>query len=406
MEVNFPSDFLWGASLSSYQCEGSNYNTDWYIWEKERGIENAGYACRHYSLFKEDFRLASQTGLNSLRISLEWARIYPEESRVSEDELNHYEKVIDTLISLGMEPVVTLHHFTNPLWFAERKGWMHPQNIDLFLKYVNKVVNRFRSKVKYWVVFNEPLVYIYYGFIEGIWPPGKKSLPLAYKSLRNILDACVLAYQEIKRIYGQDSGLCRVSIAKHVKEFEPCPYNNFGQNWFSACMVSKIFNFSSIDYLLRKRCLDFLGVNYYSKGYVRHKGLIGCECRHNSHKERKNAMGWHVCPEGFYRSLKRLKRFCLPVIITENGTAESQEHLYLNYLTSHLKSMARAYSEGINIKGYYWWSLMDNFEWDKGFCPKFGLYEVNFSTMERKMRAFAGEYSRICKTRRIDITNG
>ncbi|MDP2923676.1 MAG: family 1 glycosylhydrolase [Candidatus Omnitrophota bacterium] len=401
--MDFPSSFLWGAALSSYQTEGENFNTDWYLWEKKRELEPAARASNHYHLFENDFELAKELNFNCLRLSVEWARICPRYHIYSEKEFGHYKEVIGTLLSLNLKPIVNLHHFTNPIWFSERGGWLSSKNIDFFLHYLKKVVESFKTEVEYWLIFNEPLVYIYNSFVLGIWPPGRRSLIEAKKVLDNIISAYRVGYQEIKNIYSGNSTTAKVSFSKHMRIFSPCPTFNTGLNNFSAFLRDGIFNFRILDHLCKKGYLDFIAMNYYCKEYVKFKGLFGVGCDHGYHQERKNYLNWYVYPKGLYEFLIRLKRYNLPIIIMENGTAEKQNILYEDYLISHLKSVAKAISAGVNVQGYLWWSLIDNFEWHEGFGPRFGLIEVNYRDFSRKIRPFALTYAKICKENRLEI---
>jgi len=403
MQVEFPSSFLWGAAISSYQCEGGNYNCDWHSWEKEKGLEQAGLACDHYRLFEEDFRLAKELNLNALRFSVEWARICPHVSEFLQQELEHYCRVADSLCKLDIKPIVTLHHFTNPSWFSQSRGWVHSSNVEFFLAYLRRVVESLKDKVDTWIIFNEPLVYIYNGFIQGIWPPGEKSLRAAAKVLDNIKSAYVAGYQEIKRIYRGSGIEPKVSIAKNIRVFSGCPDLGFALNSLSAFARSRSFNFWILDYFYRKSCLHFVALNYYCREYTKFKGLLGRECRHKNHKQRRNYLGWSVYPQGFYDILVKLKKFGLPVIVTENGTAEDQDYFYENFLTGHLRSLAKAFSDGVDIAGYLWWSLLDNFEWDKGFGPRFGLIEVDYSDFKRRVKPFAHTYAEVCRHNRVNI---
>jgi beta-glucosidase len=402
-EIRFPSSFLWGAAISSYQTEGANYNSDWYLFEKERKIQEAGHAANHYELFPQDFKLAKELNLSAVRLSFEWARINPEPGIFLEEEINHYKEVIQTLKILGLKPFVTLHHFTNPAWFAKAGGFESSKNIDYFLGYLKTIAEEFKADINDWLIFNEPLVYVYNGYICGRWPPGVKSIPTAKKVLRNIISAYIDGYKEIKNIYDGSNTRSYVSLVNHIRKFSPCPNFNFGQNSVSAFIKDKLSNFDIINYLTKKSCLDYLAVNYYCKEYVKFKGLIGAECIHQFHKERKNYLGWYIYPQGLYELLKKLKNYNLPVYVMENGTAELEDSLYKEYLFSHLKCAAQAISEGVDIKGYFWWSLIDNFEWDYGFGPKFGLIGVNYDTFERRIKPFAYAYAKICKENRITI---
>ncbi len=403
MQIKFPSSFLWGASLSGYQCEGGNFNSDWFSWEKEKKLEEAGRACDHYNLFEKDFKLARELNLKSVRLSVEWPRIYPASNIVSEQEIAHYQKVIDCLLEQGIKPVVTLHHFTNPLWFMGEGGWLGPKSVDYFITYLKTIVGSLKDKVDTWLIFNEPLVYIYNGFLSGIWPPGKKSLVDARKALKNILNAYLVGYQEINSIYQGSLAKPQISLAKHFRVFSGCPEGNFLANSFSAFLRNKSFNFWMVDYLCRRRSLDFIGVNYYCKEYVKSKGLWGESCNYQNAPERVNHLGWNVYSQGFLKVLTAVSKFKLPIIVTENGTAEKEEGYYEDFLISHIKSLVKAREKGADIRGYFWWSLLDNFEWDKGFKHRFGLLDVDYQTMERKIRKFAFTYAKICKENTVDV---
>lgn len=402
-EINFPPSFLWGAAISSYQTEGANYNSDWCAFEKEKKIQEAALAANHYKLFLQDFKLAKELNLGAVRLSFEWARISPNPDVYLEEEIGHYKEVIQTLKALGLKPFVTLHHFTNPVWFSESCGFESSKNIDFFLKYLKKIVEEFKDDINNWLIFNEPLVYVYNGYICGRWPPGVKSIGTARKVLRNITSAYIDGYKEIKSIYRESDTDSYVSLVNHIRKFSPCPNFNFGQNSVSSYIKDKLSNFDIINYLTKKSCLDYLALNYYCKEYVKFKGLVGAECVHQFHKERKNYLGWYIYPKGLYELLKRLKKYNLPVYVMENGTAEAEDYLYKEYLVSHLKCVAEAISEGVDIKGYFWWSLIDNFEWDYGFGPKFGLIDINYNTFERRIKPFAYTYAKICKENKIEL---
>lgn len=401
--TDFPPSFLWGAAISSYQTEGGNYNSDWYLFEKEKQLHPAGSASNHYELFPQDFKLAKELNIRAVRLSFEWARICPEPGVYLEEEINHYKEVIETLKILGLKPFVTLHHFTIPEWAAKTGGFEYSKNVNYFLDYLKKIVEEFKDDVSDWLIFNEPLVYIYNGYICARWAPGIKSLGKAQKVLRNIISAYIEGYKEIKNIYKESGCISNVSLVNHIRKFSPCPNFNFGQNSVSALIKDKLSNFDIIDNLIKKSCLDYLAINYYCKEYVKFKGLVGQECQHQNHKERRNYLGWYINPQGFRELLTRLKRYNLPVYIMENGTAETEDSLYKDYLVSHLRSVAEAILNGVDIRGYFWWSLIDNFEWDCGFGPKFGLIDVNYDTFERRIKPFAYTYAKICKENRIEI---
>ncbi len=197
--------------------------------------------------------------------------------------------------------------------------------------------------------------------------------------------------------------LAYAAIAKHIRVFSGCPGMNCAFNSFSAFVRNKVFNFRMLEQLKSKHVLDFIALNYYCRDYSEFKGIIGKDCSHSFHKERKNQLGWNIYPQGLYEVLIKLKNFQLPVIITENGTAEIEEPYYEEYLLGHLRAMAKAYSAGVDLVGYLWWSLLDNFEWDKGFAPRFGLLDVDYKNMSRKIKPFAYTYAKIARENRIEI---
>jgi beta-glucosidase len=402
MLVKFPPGFLWGSAISSYQVEGSNFFCDWFLWEKERGLVPAGEACLHYKLFPEDFKLASYLGHNALRFSIEWSRVEPQQDNFLEEELLHYLRVVEELKKNNLVPILTLHHFTNPIWFIKKGGWLFSPNIDYFLKYVTKISTLLKDHISYWTIFNEPLVYVYQGFIKGEWPPGYQSLKKARIALENIVKAYLLAYKEIKRICGSNS---QVSLIKNMRVFSPCFEYNIGQNNLLSFLRSRVFNYSLIHRLKVRGVLDFLGLNYYCREYTRmgRGSFLGRECGKPHHKDRKNSLGWYIWPQGLFGILMSLKSLNLPIMITENGTSEKDQNLYQDFLLQHLKAVAYAIEEGCSIIGYMWWSLLDNFEWDKGYQARFGLIRVDFDNFQRRIKPFAFVYKKICQSNQIDI---
>jgi beta-glucosidase len=403
MHIDFPSSFLWGAALSSYQTEGANFNSDWCLWENKKKLEPAGHASDHYRLFQKDFELAKELHLNCLRISPEWSRVCPRYHTYDERELEHYRAVIESLTKLNIKPIVTLHHFTNPIWFSERGGWLSAKNVDSFLHYLRTVVKLLKDKVEYWLIINEPLVYIYNSFILGIWPPGHKSLISAQKVLRNIIHAYILGYREIKALYGGTGVYPKISFSKHLRLFYPCPKLNIGLNNICANLRDKMFNWQLLEYLHQKNFIDYIAINYYCKEYVKFKWHLGVACNHTDHSEHKNYLNWYIYPKGLYDCLIKLKKYNLPIIVTENGTAETDNPAYEEYLTSHILNVGNAISQGVDVRGYLWWSLIDNFEWHEGFNPRFGLAEVNYRDFSRKIRPFALTYAKICKENKLTI---
>jgi len=400
--LHFPQNFLWGAATSSYQVEGGNSNSDWWHWEKKNGLVNSGPACRQYELFAQDFELARSQNHNAHRLSLEWARLEPQEGEFSEQELKHYIEVIDALVSRGKKPVVTLHHFTNPLWLSDSGGWENPAAVKYFLRYCKFVVSALAGRVRFWITINEPLVYIYHSYILGVWPPQKKSVLSAMRAEGHLVAAHIKAYRLIHKLYN-DLGLDKpnVSIAKNVQAFVACRDNFLDR--LGTILRDYWYNIRIIDKLTRHNAIDFIGLNYYSRQLVEVKNwgianLIMDTCSLNHHPLKKNSLGWDIYPEGLYNLLICFKKYNLPVIITENGICTDDDGLRWEYIYGHLKQLHQAIGNGVKVAGYLYWSLLDNFEWDKGFTPRFGLNEVNYDTYARTPRDSARKYAEVCKT--------
>ena len=403
--VEFPHDFLFGAATSAYQVEGNNVNCDWWEWERRTGKEVSGSACRHYELYRQDFDLAKSLNHTCHRLSLEWSRIEPQEGKFSSDEIEHYRQVISALRERGIEPLVTLHHFTNPLWFSQRGGWRNPSLIHYFLRYVRRMSEELASSVKYWITINEPNVYAYHAYLIGAWPPQGKSYTVTKIVTDNLLIAHRQAYQLIHELYAQKNlAPVLVSIAHNVQSFVPC-FPTLKNKVFSL-LRSFLYNFGIIEDLCGHKSLDFIGVNYYTRSLVDIEGwsrraLLLTPCGHNHSTLSRNTMGWDIYPEGLFDLLLRLKRYRLPVFILENGTCVDDDAVRWQFIRSHLESLHRAMEAGVTVSGYVYWSLLDNFEWDKGFAPRFGLIEVDYRTYQRTVRESAKKFAEVSRTKRL-----
>jgi len=390
----FPQNFLWGASTSAHQVEGQNIHNDWWMAEQNHALKEAsGSACRHYELYAQDFAIAKELNHNCHRFSIEWSRIEPQEGEFNASEIEHYHKVISELKSQGIEPIVTLHHFTNPAWFSQKGGWTEPKLREYFLRFVDKIVREFAVQVKFWITINEPLVYSAHSYLLGVWPPKQCSLFKAVRVTFNLAKVHIEAYRIIHKIY-QEKALEKpmVSIAANLQAFEICQPTL--KNKLALYLRHKLYNLYFIEELLRKKTLDYIGVNYYGRNLAdlrswKIRALFLDTCGYNHHPLRKNSLGWDIYPQGLYKLLIALKKYNLPVLITENGICTEDDDLRWDYIREHLEELSKAIDEGVKVIGYIYWSLIDNFEWDKGFGPRFGLVHVDYQTQKRTIKASA-----------------
>ncbi len=402
MVIQFPKDFLWGAATAAYQVEGGNDRADWWRWEKKAGKENSGVACRHYDLYELDFDLAKGLGHNTHRFSVEWSRIEPEEGKFSAAALKHYGDVLRALRARQIEPVVTLHHFTNPVWFADLGGWLNKRSVDYFLRYAEHVVRALAPQARFWITINEPTIYFTHAYGFGAWPPQEKSFRRMLAVKNHLAAAHIKTYRRIHKVY-KELNLPKpsVSIAQHMQAFVPCTPSV--KNKFAAFLRHKMFNLGLIDQFTRHRALDFIGLNYYSRQRVELekwglRNLAMDVCKSDHHPVKKNSLGWDIYPEGLRDLLVKLKKYKLPVMITENGICTADDSARWDYITGHLRAIRQAMEEGVRVTGYLYWSLLDNFEWDKGFGPRFGLIAMDYKTQQRTVRESAVKFREVCRT--------
>jgi len=420
VRFEFPPDFLWGASTSGHQVEGGNTNNDWSAWEEGGHVQApSGLACDHFHRFREDFDLAHNLSHNAHRFSLEWSRIEPEEGRFSDEGLQHYRDVLEALRARGIEPVVTIHHYTIPRWLAEKGGWDCGEIERYFVRYVERVASDYRDLVRWWITLNEPVVQVFKGWLIGQWPPGRVGdYPRAMQVIRRMLRAHVLAYHAIHERRPD----AMVSIAKHCLAFTPNhPNNPFDR--VSAMSRDFLFNNLFIEALHTGRLalpgqfferlpfgrtLDFVGINYYTRDFVRNTGfnlpgLVGLSGTLEEPRRigKRNDLGWEVFPEGLGHFLRSFRRYKLPLLITENGIPTHDEDDRWGFIYLHLWQVMRAMSAGIPVAGYLYWSLLDNYEWGDGYTARFGLVGVNFATQDRLVRPSARWLAEVIQKRSL-----
>ena len=406
----FPAGFLWGAATSAHQVEGGNHRNDWWRFEQITGAIHDGHqsgdACRHYERFDTDFALAAGDGHNAHRLSLEWSRIEPAREQWNATEVAHYHAVFASLRKHRLIPVVTLHHFTNPLWIADRGGWENRETVDHFTAFVRFCAREFGGEVDWWCTVNEPEVYAFRGWSEGIWPPRKHDESAALAVIAHLLEAHGRAYRvlhEEDRTDADGDGIpARVGFAKHRPQLVPAhPW--FPLDQLRAYFENRVFNRAVesapitgvIDLSIPgaapvkrelselRGALDWYGLNYYTRWQV---NFLGKQAHTTRRGAPMNDLGWEIWPEGLGDAVREAAKLGKPVLVTEHGVADARDQWRPRVIEVALASLAAEIAAGAPVLGYLHWSLLDNFEWSDGFKGRFGLYAVDFADPERPRR--------------------
>lgn len=416
-----PSDFLMGTATASLQIEGGDTNNSWYRWAEQGHIKDGSpttVACDHWNRVEEDIALMKRLNNDTYRMSIEWSRIEPQKGVFDKEAMAHYRWEIQKLVEAGIRPLVTLHHFSNPLWLEDSGSWVNPEVVRLFQRYVGYVAENLSDLVSDWVTINEPNVYAINGYVFGVWPPGKKSVADYFKVSRNMVLAHIEAYKTIHAAASARG--CKdtaVGVAHHIRVLDAATEKPV-EKWL-ARLLDRLFHEVFVvgmaegrlifpvgsGYPLGKgRYQDFFGLNYYSRDMVRFAWnpsmmFSSLEVKQDAPV---NDLGWEIYPEGLYRLCKRYwDRYNVPIFITENGTCDARDAFRAKYIYDHLYQVARLIQEGVDVRRYYHWTLMDNFEWVEGFTARFGLYETNFHTQERVLRKSGMFFGELCKNKGV-----
>lgn len=380
--LNFPKGFLWGAATSAYQVEGGNTNSDW------SEFMSAGAACDQYNLYEKDFELAKSLNHNAERISIEWSRIEPREGEFDQAEINHYIKLLKVLKSLKFTVMLTLWHFSLPKWVADKGGWENGATVKYFERFVKKIVPYLADYVDFWITINEPGVYIYETYVERVWPNSKKSWVGQVKTFLNLVSAHKKVYKFLHQSFPAGKP---VGIANNIMSFQAYHKHSITEQ---IAVSLNDFSINHLFYFLTKGTHDFLGINYYFHIRFKHKGWVAQSENTLEQTHDVSDLGWEIYPEGIFEVLTDLSDD-IPIYITECGIATTNDDRRNRFLITYLQEVARAIKSGVNVRGFFYWSLLDNFEWHRGFEPRFGLIEVDFETQARKIRPSALVYTDI-----------
>jgi beta-glucosidase len=414
---HFPRGFLWGTATSSHQVEGNNTNNNWWAWEQQPGRikdgRKSGPACDWWGgRWRDDLDRAAETGQNAHRLSIEWSRIQPLPDKWDESALDRYREIARGLLERNMTPLVTLHHFSDPVWLAEKGGWESGASAEAFVTYVRKAVEALKEYVSTWITINEPNVLTAFTYIFGYFPPGKMGLNLARQAATNLVRAHAGAYHAIHDIQPN----ARVGVAHHYRPILPARSWSPLDRWASG-MQSGLFNDlfarALVDGKVRfplpwrarvpeaRNTQDFIGLNYYTQDQASFNLLKPGELfarRFYPRDAELSETGLIAnIPQGMFRALQWAKQFNLPILITENGVEDGRDHLRPRYLIQHLHQVWRAVNFNYPVKGYFYWTLVDNFEWERGWSQRFGLWELDVDSQTRSKRPSADLYAEICR---------
>lgn len=421
-KFSFPDGFLWGAATASHQVEGNNTNNNWYVWEhtpgKIAGDATAGLACDWWNgHWQEDLAHAAQDGQNTHRLSVEWSRIEPQPGAWDEAALQHYRAMLQGILRLGLKPFVTLHHFTDPIWIYEQGGWENEETIEHFARYVEKTVTALRDLTDLWVTINEPTVYIFSGYMTAEFPPGKSDARAAFQVMCNMVKGHARAYRIIHQLQPQ----AMVGFAKHFRAMAPARkafppdrwVTNFSCNSFNNAFADALAT-GKLKFALWKTSIpeaietqDYIGVNYYTRDLVKFKPFVPKDIFQQRYFDPKAVLSENGfiadSPIGFYESLQWAQRYGLPIYVTENGVEDSRDAMRPHYLVAHLYQLWKALHDGMDIRGYMHWSQVDNFEWERAWTQRFGLWGLDVGTQQRIRRPSVDIYREICTHNAIPL---
>ena len=394
-----------GTATAALQIEGGDRNNNWYDWAQLPGRIKDGTtplrATDHWERWREDTELMATLGLQVYRMGVEWSRIEPRPGEFDSAAIEHYREELGLLRQRGIRPLVTLHHFTNPSWFQGLGEWTRPEAIDLWLRFVRRVVTDLGDLVSEWVTLNEPNVYAVMTRLYAEFPPGHRSLPETVKVMRHMAIAHCRAYDLIHELQPG----ARVGLAHHLRSFDPlkpwdAPMAKVNGYLFQEALSDAVLGGKFALALGGQpkevspgKYYDYLGINYYTRSAV-----SGVADRVFPNKP-VNDLGWEIYPEGLIRVAQALHdRYPGPIWITENGTADNEERFRSRYLADHLRVIAES---ALPFERYYHWCFVDNFEWAEGEVPRFGIVHNDFETQARTIKPSGHFLTRVIKDRGV-----
>lgn len=407
MKFKLKENLLLGTATAATQIEGGDENNNWARFAAEGKVKDGTSPVRaadHYVRFRDDIDLMAEMGMKVYRFGIEWSRIEPQRGVYSREAIAHYREEIEYMISKGIKPLLTIHHFTNPLWFEDMGGFEDPASPDIFMTLVKKVIAEFGDIVEEYITINEPNVYATNSLLWGEWPPEKRSFSSLMACLGNMTEAHIRAYKYIHRKrYEMGYGRTLVGFANHMRVFAPedpqnpahCAFARAAEYLFqdalTEAMMRGVYRFPFIPRrgIKKGRYYDFVGLNYYSRSTV---SKLSDGVRNDCFK---NDLGWEIYHEGLIELANKLSsEYCAPVFITENGTCDNDDSFRPLFIYDQLKLISETEND---ITRYYHWSFVDNFEWKEGESARFGIVHVDYETQKRTVKNSGKLYSSIAK---------
>jgi beta-glucosidase len=380
----FPEGFDWGTATAAHQIEGGNWNNDWWEWEHDPDsgcAEPSGDACDSWNRWPDDVALVSGLGLGSYRFSIEWSRIEPEEGEWSRAAVDHYRRIGEALREAGVVPVVTFHHFTTPRWLSARGGWMHPDTVDAFARFCERAALDLAPVLGRVCTINEPNIVAVMGYLMGMFPPGRTELDDA----RRVIELMCRAHRRAVDAVRSSAPGVPVGLTLSMTDYQPVDGGEATAEQTLAFMENPFLDAAKGD--------DFVGVQAYSRMLVGPRGPVG-----NAPDSIVLPMGYEYWPEALAAVVRRAWDYtarATPIFVTENGIGTDDDALRVSYVETALAGLLDCIAEGVDVRGYTYWSLLDNFEWAFGYGPRFGLVAVDRETFARTPKPSAARYAEI-----------
>lgn len=423
----FPEGFTFGVATAAYQVEGHIEN-DWSEWERAGKLKDPDCRCGrgvdHWTRFDEDVALAKDVGCDAFRISLEWARIEPARGQFDERIIDEYRQRLKRMKAAGVRPVVTLHHFTHPQWFHRETPWHDPQSVEVFRRYAKVCAQILKGLDAMVITFNEPMVLLLGGYIQGVIPPGIADGRKAMAALGNLARSHVAAREEVLK----ESPRSQIGTSQNVLVFRPDRWwhpidraltrlasENYNHAFLRAITEGDLRIFMPGLATTKQKidggrdAVDFIGLNYYTRAHLRFtpKPPFLDFVYRDVHQRGLTHIGWEDYPEGFSQMILEAKQeYGKPIWITENGIDDRSGDRRPKFLYDHWSQLLHAVKQGADVRGYLYWSLMDNFEWLEGWGPRFGLYQVDFETLDRKPTPACHYFRRVATSRVLTHPDG